>query len=56
MMGGYDGSIRIKALLNHSPFDRGVRSMTDSVKKLGSTLAALAGLAGDIASFYNHSL
>jgi len=45
-MGGYDGSIRIKALLNHSPFDRGIRSMSNSAKALQSTLMKLAGAVG----------
>ena len=41
---GYDGSIRIKALLNHNEFDRGIRSMGDSVKSLRGTLLKLAGI------------
>lgn len=43
---GYDGSIRIKALLNHNEFDRGIRSMGDSVKSLQGTLMKLAGAVG----------
>ena len=43
---GYDGSIRIKALLNHNQFDRGIRSMGDSAKALQGTLMKLAGAVG----------
>lgn len=46
MAAGYDGSIRIKALLNHSQFDRGVRSMGNSVQALTGTLMKLAGAVG----------
>lgn len=43
---GFDGSIRIKALLNHSPFDRGIQSMNNSVKALTETLMKLAEVVG----------
>lgn len=43
---GYDGSIRIKADLNHSAFDRGLSSMTGQVQKFGNTLTKVAGLVG----------
>lgn len=43
---GYDGSIRIKALLNHNEFDRGIRSMGNSAKALQGTLMKLAGAVG----------
>lgn len=46
MAAGYDGSIRIKALMNHSQFDRGIRSMGGSLKTLESTLMKLAGAVG----------
>lgn len=39
---GYDGSVRIKADLNHSPFDRGLSSMTKQVDKFSVTLKKLA--------------
>lgn len=39
---GYDGSVRIKADLNHSPFDRGLFSMTKQVDKFSVTLKKLA--------------
>lgn len=45
-MFGYDGSIRIKATLNHNPFDRGIRSMVLSIKGLTGTLMKLAGAVG----------
>jgi len=41
---GYDGSIRIKADLNHSNFDRGLASMTNKVNSFGSTLKKIAGM------------
>lgn len=41
---GYDGSIRIKADLNHSNFDRGLSSMTGQVNKFGVTLKKVAGM------------
>ncbi len=41
---GYDGSIRIKADLNHSNFDRGLASMTGKVQSFGKTLMKIAGL------------
>lgn len=40
---GYDGSIRIKADLNHNQFDRGISSMTAKVESFGSTLRKVAG-------------
>lgn len=43
---GYDGSVRIKADLNHSNFDRGLVSMTNKVQSFGKTLTKLAGLVG----------
>lgn len=41
---GYDGSVRIKADLNHSPFDRGLSSMTNQVNKFSGTLRKIAGM------------
>lgn len=41
---GYDGSVRIKADLNHQGFDRGISSMTNKVKSFGSTLSKIAGM------------
>lgn len=41
---GYDGSVRIKADLNHSPFDRGLSAMTGSVNKFGNTLKKIGGM------------
>lgn len=41
---GYDGSVRIKADLNHSPFDRGLSSMTKQVNTFGNTLKKIGGL------------
>jgi len=41
---GYDGSVRIKADLNHSPFDRGLTQMTSLVNKFGNTLKKLGGM------------
>lgn len=46
MAAGYDGSIRIKALLNHSQFDRGIRSMGNAIQSLSGTLMKLAGAVG----------
>ena len=46
MAGGYDGSIRIKAGMDHSGFDRGIHSMTNSINKFGNTLKKMAGLVG----------
>ncbi len=43
---GFDGSIRIKAILDHTPFDRGLSSMTGQVDKFGATLKKLAGVVG----------
>ncbi len=40
---GFDGSVRIKADLNHNNFDRGLSSMQHQVDKFGSTLKNLAG-------------
>lgn len=45
-MAGYDGSIRIIAGMDHSRFDSGIRSMTGSINKFGSTLKKIAGLVG----------
>ena len=42
-MFGYDGSVRIKADLNHSDFDRGIAHMTKSVNNFGGTLKKVAG-------------
>lgn len=39
---GYDGSVRIKADLNHNNFDRGLSAMTKQVDKFGVTLKKLA--------------
>ena len=41
---GYDGSIRIKADLNHSNFDRGLSYMENRVDRFGVTLKKLAGV------------
>lgn len=41
---GYDGSVRIKADLNHSNFDRGLVYMTKQVDTFGSTLKKIGGL------------
>lgn len=41
---GYDGSIRIKADLNHSPFDKGLDAMTGRVQKFGGVLRRVAGI------------
>lgn len=41
---GYDGSVRIKADLNHSNFDRGLVNMTKQVNTFGSTLKKIGGL------------
>lgn len=43
---GYDGSVRIKADLDHNNFDRGLSSMTSSVEKFGSVLRKLTRLVG----------
>ncbi len=43
---GYDGSVRIKADLNHQNFDRGISSMTTQVNRLGGTLLKVAGAIG----------
>lgn len=40
----YDGSVRIKADLNHSNFDRGLVYMTKQVNTFGSTLKKIGGL------------
>ncbi len=40
---GFDGSVRIKADLNHNNFDRGLSAMQHQVDKFGSTLKKLAG-------------
>lgn len=53
---GADGSIRIRANLNHSDFDNGISAMMGSVKKLGSTLnkfAAMVGLAFGVGAIIN---
>lgn len=39
---GYDGSVRIKADLNHNNFDRGLSVMTKQVNSFGATLKKLA--------------
>lgn len=44
--GGYDGSIRIKALMDNSQFNRGVLSMGNSIKALQASLMKLAGAVG----------
>lgn len=41
---GYDGSVRIKADLNHSNFDRGLAYMTRQVNTFGNTLKKIGGL------------
>lgn len=41
---GYDGSVRIKADLNHSNFDRGLAYMTRQVNTFGNTLKRIGGL------------
>lgn len=53
---GYDGSVRIKADLNHANFDRGLAAMTGSVKKFGNTLlkvGAAVGLAFGVGALVN---
>lgn len=45
-MPGYDGSIRIRALLNHDNFDRGVAAMTASVNRLRGTITKLGAAVG----------
>lgn len=53
---GYDGSVRIKADLNHANFDRGLAAMTGSVKKFGNTLlkvGAAVGLAFGVGALIN---
>lgn len=53
---GFDGSVRIKADLNHNNFDRGLSAMQHQVDKFGSTLKKLAGtvaLAFGTAAFIN---
>lgn len=40
---GFDGSVRIKADLNHNNFDRGLSSMQHQVDRFGVTLKKLAG-------------
>ena len=40
---GFDGSVRIKADLNHNNFDRGLSSMKKQVDSFGSALKRLAG-------------
>lgn len=53
---GFDGSVRIKADLNHAGFDRGLASMTGSVKKFGNTLlkvGAAVGIAFGTAALVN---
>lgn len=45
-MFGYDGSVRIKADLNHTDFDKGISHMTKSVNKFGGTLKKVAGIIG----------
>lgn len=47
-MFGYDGSVRIKADLNHSDFDRGIAHMTKSVNNFGGTLKKVAGIIGTV--------
>ena len=43
---GYDGSVRIKADLNHSSFDRGLSAMTGKVQSFSNTLKKLVGIVG----------
>lgn len=43
---GYDGSVRIKADLNHNNFDRGLSAMQHQVDKFGSTLKKLVSTVG----------
>lgn len=40
---GYDGSVRIKADLNHSDFDRGLSAMTAKLGAFGGTLKKITG-------------
>lgn len=42
--GGYDGSVRIKADLNHVAFDRGLAAMTGKVQTFGNTLKKISGV------------
>lgn len=56
MIAGYDGSIRIRALLNHDEYDRGIQFMNDSANDLKDTLMEVAGAVGiafGIASIVN---
>lgn len=41
---GFDGSVRIKADLDHSYFDRGIAAMTNKVNSFGATLKKVAGM------------
>lgn len=43
---GFDGSVRIRADLDHSPFDRGITAMNGRVKQFGNTLTKIAGMVG----------
>ena len=43
---GYDGSIRIRAFMDHGPFDAGLNSITKKCKDLSGTLMKLAGAVG----------
>lgn len=45
-MAGYDGSIRIRAILESGQFDTGINGMNRRVKQFGSTLARIAGYVG----------
>lgn len=47
---GYDGSIRIKADLNHKSFDKGISSMTSTLKKFAG-IVGIAFSVGAIANF-----
>lgn len=44
--GGYDGSVRIKAVLDNKGFNKGVSSMESSLIKFSSTLKKLGSLIG----------
>ena len=43
---GYDGSVRIKADLNHSNFDKGLSAMTGKVQSFEKTLSKIVGMVG----------
>lgn len=54
-LGGYDGSIRIKADLDHSNFDSGLARMGSALKSFGK-LVMTAFAAGTIANFVKEAI